>query len=285
MNHTISVGPFVLPTSIFLVLLAVALGVVVARVMTRKLSTDVKPMLWRVGAAALLAARLAYVWQYHAAYFASPLDILDIRDGGWTAEAGVTVAWLYAFALTNTRPVLRKPIVLALVTSTFAFLAGSAALAVTPGEAPRLKPTAVVTKEGGISSLADFKGKPTVLNLWATWCPPCQREMPILADGQVKHPEINFVFLNQGDTAEQVETFLQSHGLALRNVLLDPKGEGTLEYGLGGLPTTLFFDSEGRLVDAQLGGLTRAALLSKMAKIMPAVGAQAPAPVPNSTKN
>jgi thiol-disulfide isomerase/thioredoxin len=269
MNHTFSIGSLVIPSALIIVLLAVALGVAVARVATRKLSLDVKPMLWRVGIAALLSARLAYVWQYHAAYFASPLDILDIREGGWTAEAGVVVAWLYALALTNSKPALRKAMVLSLATASFTFLAGSVALAMTPGQTRQLKPTQVVTKEGGASSLADFKGKPTVLNLWATWCPPCQREMPILAEGQAANPGINFVFLNQGDSAEQVKTFLQNHGLALQNVLLDPKGEGTLEYGLGGLPTTLFFDADGHLADAQLGGLTRAVLLAKLSRIAP----------------
>ncbi len=154
----------------------------------------------------------------------------------------------------------------------------------TPGEAPRLKATEVATKDGGISSLADFRGKPTVLNLWATWCPPCQREMPILADGQATRPDVNFVFLDQGDTAEQVKTFLRSHGLALHNVLLDPKGEGTLEYGLGGLPTTLFFDAEGHLVDAQLGGLTRASLASKLSRIVPAAATQTPKPPSDSSR-
>ena len=56
MNHTISIGPLVLPMSLLAVLLAVALGVAVARVTTRKLSTDVGPMLWQVGVAALLAS-------------------------------------------------------------------------------------------------------------------------------------------------------------------------------------------------------------------------------------
>jgi thiol-disulfide isomerase/thioredoxin len=274
-------GPLVFPLSLMVVLFAVALGVVVARVTTRKLSVDVKPMLWRVAVAALLAARLAHVWQYHAAYFESPLDILDIRDGGWTAEAGVVVAWLHALALTSSRPVLRRPMMLALAASSFAFLAGSVALAVTPGQRPHLEPIEMPTQDGGISSLADFKGKPMVLNLWATWCPPCQREMPILADGQATHPDINFVFLDQGDSAEQVKVFLQSHGLALRNVLLDPKGQGTLEYGLGGLPTTLFFDGEGNLVDSQLGGLTRAVLLNKLARLsLTVAGPRVPASAP-----
>jgi len=271
--------------SLLVVLLAMALGVLVARMTARKLSTDIGPMLWRVGAAALLAARLAYVWQYHAAYFASPLDILDIRDGGWTAEAGVAVAWLYALALTSSRPVLRRPMLAALAASSVTFLAGSAALAMTPGERPQLKPTEVATRDGGISSLAEFKGKPTVLNLWATWCPPCRREMPILADGQATRPDVNFVFLDQGDTAEQVKTFLQSHGLDPHNVLLDPKGQGTLEYGLGGLPTTLFFDAAGHLVDAQLGGLTRASLASKLSRIAPAAPAQASQPPSNTRKS
>jgi thiol-disulfide isomerase/thioredoxin len=268
-THAFAIGPFVFPTSLIIVLAAAGLGVLVARYSTRKLSIDVKPMLWRVAVAALLAARLAFVWQYRGAYFESPLDILDIRDGGWTAEAGIVVAWLYALSLTNARPVLRRPMIMALTASSMAFLAGSIALAVTPGEAAHLAPIQVLTREGGVASLADFKGKPTVVNLWATWCPPCLREMPILAAEQAAHPEVNFVFMNQGDSANQVKSFLESHGFALRNVLLDTKGQGTLEYGLGGLPTTLFFDGGGHLVDAQLGGLTRAVLLQKMSKVSP----------------
>jgi thiol-disulfide isomerase/thioredoxin len=268
--------------SVIVVLVAVALGVAIARMTTRKLSIDVGPLLWRVVMAALLAARLAYVWQYRTAYLASPLDILDIRDGGWTPEAGVVVAWLHALASTSSRPVLRRPVILALAASSVAFLAGSVALAVAPGAPARLAPTAMPTRDGGMASLADFKGKPTVLNLWATWCPPCRREMPILAGEQAAHPDVNFVFLNQGESAKQVEAFLASHGLVLRNVLLDPKGQGTLEYGLGGLPTTLFFDREGRLVDSQLGGLTRVVLLNKLTRISSA--AVGPPAIPAGTQ-
>lgn len=52
------------------------------------------------------------------------------------------------------------------------------------------RPMTLPTVEGGSASLLDFAGKPTVLNLWATWCPPCQREMPVLQQAQAEHPEL-----------------------------------------------------------------------------------------------
>ena len=115
--------------------------------------------------------------------------------------------------------------------------------------------------------LAQFEGKPTVINLWATWCPPCVREMPVLHEAQAAKPEVNFVFINQGESAQRIGSWLAARNLPLRNVLLDTKGQALSAFNQRGLPTTLFFDAKGRLVGTRTGELSAASLAEKLKSI------------------
>src|SRR5699024_2017551 len=56
--------------------------------------------------------------------------------------------------------------------------------------------------------LTAFHGRPVVLNLWATWCPPCRREMPLLADAQAARPDLHFVFANQAEGPGTIRQYL-----------------------------------------------------------------------------
>lgn len=107
--------------------------------------------------------------------------------------------------------------------------------------------------KGDQISLSSYVGKPTVINLWATWCPPCRREMPVFERVQNEHPEVNIVFLNQGEAPAKIQQFLTGNKLSLRNVLLDSTGEVARSLGHRGLPTTLFFNAAGHLVDVRVG--------------------------------
>ncbi|WP_312217823.1 TlpA disulfide reductase family protein [Brevundimonas sp.] len=62
--------------------------------------------------------------------------------------------------------------------------------------------------------LAQPAGRPTVINLWATWRPPCRREMPALAETETQHPDVRFLFVNQGEGAETAGRFLEAEGRA-----------------------------------------------------------------------
>jgi len=130
--------------------------------------------------------------------------------------------------------------------------------------AGRLPALTMQSVAGQSVALADFQGKPTVVNLWATWCPPCRREMPVLHAAQTERSEVNFVFLNQGESAAKVQAYLTAQQLPLRNVLLDAHGEVGVQMGHRALPTTLFFDAQGRLVDTRVGALSRATLAQRL---------------------
>ena len=114
--------------------------------------------------------------------------------------------------------------------------------------------------DGSTVSLSAFAGRPLVINLWATWCPPCHREMPVLAAAQRARPEIQFVFVNQGESAEVVARYLAANGLRLSNVVLDPARQTAKTTGSSGYPTTLFYDARGRLRKRHMGELSHATL-------------------------
>ena len=114
-------------------------------------------------------------------------------------------------------------------------------------------------------SLADVHpGKPKVVNIWASWCPPCIREMPVLERAQERYTDIAFVFVNQGEQIETINYFLQQQELSIRNVLSDINGSLAGATGSHALPTTLFYDSEGRQVDVHMGELSNASLAQKL---------------------
>jgi len=275
MTQSLQIGPLAIPWPLLLVFVTVALALYLGRRAGRKLGLEVEPVLFRAVVAAVIAARLGFVWQYRDAYLSAPLGILDIRDGGWSAEAGLIVGWLYALSASRVRTELRKPVLTAMAAASAVWLAGTLALSMAPVSTASLPRQSLAAPDGTRFDLAAFAGRPTVVNFWATWCPPCLREMPLLQQAQRDHPGVNFVFLNQGESAERVNQFLARHGLALRNVLLDPKGEMGAKFGQNAFPTTLFFDARGQLVGSRIGELSLATLTQRLETL-----ATQPAPPP-----
>src|SRR5690606_28498491 len=98
----------------------------------------------------------------------------------------------------------------------------------------------------------------------ASWCPPCRREMPVFEQAQNAFPGVAFVMVSQGESAQQARAFLRSEGLNLRDVLLDTSSQVMQAVGSQGLPTTLFFDAQGRRVDSHMGEITMPSLKDKI---------------------
>jgi len=267
MTASLQIGPLAVPMSLLVILAAVALGMFVGKRVGRSTDIDVEPQTIRVLLVAVVLARLAFVWQYRDAYLEAPLDILDIRDGGWDPQIGAIAAWAYTLILIRHRPTLRKSLLAAIGSASVFWMAGSITLLMLPQDEAQLPAIALPTFDGTTTSLTSFEGKPTVVNLWASWCPPCRREMPVLQRAQANHPELHFVFLNQGESAENVQRFLTNRNLDLRNVLLDPKGQAGTQFSQSALPTTLFFDARGRLVDQRIGELSHATLQQRLAAL------------------
>jgi thiol-disulfide isomerase/thioredoxin len=124
-------------------------------------------------------------------------------------------------------------------------------------------PTSSFTSIDGRDVLpGSFLGKPLVINLWATWCPPCRRELPMMADVAHGSSAATFVFINQREDKETIREFLKQEGITLDTILLDPDGEFRRHYMARGLPTTLFIGSDGELRSLNLGEISRENLIA-----------------------
>lgn len=269
---SVNLGPLGLSVDRLLIMAAFLVALVVGWLVGRRRGVSrgagigaVLPDMLLVG---LVAARLAFVAQWFDAYRAQPWSMLDVRDGGFSPWAGIAAALLYAAWRVRRLPDARAPLASGLLAGAVLWGGLSAAVHVLTQQAPGLPDTplqALSSKPVGLAELA--AGRPLVVNLWATWCPPCVREMPVLAAAQAAEAEVGFVFVNQGETSERVAGFLSERRLALDNVLLDPAGALARAVGSRAMPTTLFYDARGQLRDTHLGALSEASLAAKLARL------------------
>jgi len=120
-----------------------------------------------------------------------------------------------------------------------------------PESAPQPAPeTAFTDAQGKPVSLADFKGKPVVVNLWATWCKPCLQEMPSLDRLQSKLGDKLAVAAVSEDHggAQRVGPFVANMGLRKLRIYLDPQSDVGHAFNVRGLPTSIVIDAAGRVV-------------------------------------
>lgn len=272
---SVALGPLALPAAPLLLLLSTLLAAWLAdRVAARAGSPALagnrsagKGLVLAV-VAGLAVARGAYLAFHLEAYLAEPLSALDLRDGGWNQGAGLAGGLLVLAWQTWRHPRWRGPLAAGAAAGLLAWSAGTASLWAL---APRGLPDRVLTDlaTGHAVRLRDVAaGMPVVVNLWATWCGPCRREMPVLAAAQGRHAGVRFVFVNQGESAEAVRRYLQQQGLGLSHVLMDPQSGLGPALGSGGLPTTVFFDRQGQRVEAHMGALNAAALNSRIGALL-----------------
>ena len=245
-------------------LAALAVANCAAWLWQRKRGVDAGPALWRMTAWGFVAARAAFVLRHLDAYLDAPLGMLDIRDGGFVAFAGLLAAGAVGFEQLRRAPALRRPLVGAALAGVLVWGAASVAIhASQPSNTP-LPELTLQRLDGSAVRLAGFKGKPVVLNVWATWCPPCRREMPAMAAAQAANADIVFVFANAGEQPGAVHAYLEAGGLKLPNVLLDRTLVLARAVGAAGYPTTLFYDRHGMLAARHMGEVSRAGLDEQM---------------------
>jgi thiol-disulfide isomerase/thioredoxin len=107
-------------------------------------------------------------------------------------------------------------------------------------------------------SLDDYRGSVVLVNLWATWCPPCREEMPALQTFYEKHKSDGFVIasINQEETREVVEPFVKEFGLTFP-VWLDLNYQAEKEFKTNSLPSSFVIDRTGRVRLMWVGGISK----------------------------
>src|SRR5438105_1542600 len=118
-------------------------------------------------------------------------------------------------------------------------------------------PGFTLTKLGvGRVSLSDHAGRPVVINFWATNCPPCRRELPLLEATARDHPEVTFLLVDVRDDVGAASRMLAGLGVH-SETLEDVDGSVSAAYGVVALPTTVFVRSDG-IVEGRYVGATDA---------------------------
>ncbi|OON62909.1 hypothetical protein B0920_05635 [Massilia sp. KIM] len=263
----IRLGPLVIPFQAALAVLALLLANGVAVWFARRRGADPGPVLWKMILAGFVAARAVFVLRHHDLYAAAPLSALDFRDGGFELSAGLIAACVIGAELSRRAPTLRRPLLASSLAGVALWFGGGLAAQLAAPSAAPLPELTVRRLDGSEAPLSAYAGKPLVVNLWATWCPPCRREMPALARAQQANTDIGFVYVNQGESAETVQRFLAAQNLKMQNVVTDPAGRLAARTGAAGYPTTLFYDARGILHQRHVGELSEATLRDKLATL------------------
>jgi cytochrome c biogenesis protein CcmG/thiol:disulfide interchange protein DsbE len=114
---------------------------------------------------------------------------------------------------------------------------------------------------GGELSLASLRGKVVVLNFWASWCPPCREEAPVLQEGWERYRDrgVVFVGIDANDLSDEAREFVAEFGITYPNVH-DGKGSTLGRFGVPALPETMFIDAEGRITGYVPGQIDAARL-------------------------
>jgi len=259
-------GPFLFSAQLLLLIVSVVIVFSLAEYLAKKEGVQVEKALWIVALTVFLGGRIPFVVSYFPMYADKPFSMVDIRDGGFISATAILAGLFTAFILTRYVPRLRKPLLIALFAGGVVWSGGTLYLSSQrpPASLPMLSLSSL---DGKQVPMTQFRGKPVVVNLWATWCPPCRREMPVLQAAQASNPDIAFVFANQAESLETTQAYLNKENLHLQNVLLDYQAEFARATGSIGTPTTLFYDRNGILIDSRIGELSDATLESFLARL------------------
>lgn len=280
-----TLGPFAFATVHLIFIVSSILALSAAWWLGKSMRTSLSDAVFRIIAVGLISARLYFVIKYVDIYLAAPWQIINVRDGGFSLWAGLAAgaAWTVRelIVLHRKNRLQHAPqqaqaaglrrgqlgLVGALLIGLTVFSGGHLWLNQHIGQT-QFPQASLQQLNGPPVNLAEaFHGKPTVVNLWASWCPPCVREMPLLEDAADNWPDVHIVAVNQGEESAQVDAFLQQQGLALPHVLLDQRSQVGAMVGSHALPTTLFFNSDGSLSYTHIGEFSAATLENALRRL------------------
>lgn len=129
---------------------------------------------------------------------------------------------------------------------------------------------ALVDMNGQKHRLSDYRGEGVFLNFWATWCKPCEREMPYIDKSytEFKDKGVKVLTVDVGESELAVNNFIERHNLSFP-VMIDKDGQVQTAYGINPLPITFLIDKDGKVVRSHVGELTQATVNQFMEEIQP----------------
>ena len=112
----------------------------------------------------------------------------------------------------------------------------------------------LIDMDNEVHKLADYKGKPVIINFWATWCPPCREELPSIdrAWKKVKDDDIEMLAINVGEDKDTIFAFSDEYSIDF-TILLNESGKEIHNWPIKGLPTTFIIDPNGKIIYQAVG--------------------------------
>ena len=124
----------------------------------------------------------------------------------------------------------------------------------------------LIFSDGRILDSSDLRGRPVMINFWATWCPPCRDEMPEIVRQAKADEDLIVLAVNVREGLEIVRTFAEEYDMVMP-VVLDQRGDLQNLFSIRGMPTSIFIDSEGSIASYWEGVLSASQLDSMLTDI------------------
>lgn len=266
MNNVVQIGPLMLATDRLaaIILLWIFLGGIAFA--ARRLQGGDESIGWWAAGIGLVAARLAYIIQNIAIFRDDPVSSFYVWQGGFSAWYGIAAAAIFIAVKAKGRA---RGAMLAVLGACALGWLGFSQISEQSEARPLPAGLAVTSLDGARIPLDTMKGRPYVINLWATWCPPCRREMPMLIDMAKQSSGVPILLVNQGEMADRIQSFLNKEGLSADAVRLDKEASLGAAMSSPALPTTIFVDAKGQIVRTHIGEISRAALAEGVRKLQP----------------
>lgn len=273
----ITIGPLNIPLSLIFILFSALSGLTAVNVIYRKDKALRTFFLDSLSSAALI---ILGIWKlfplvYNPELILTPLSLLYTPGGFPGIISGTAAGALYfAVKILKKKGYDRKSYLLITLSFTSGFLlSGSAMMLINnrlignTDKPAAYRFTAVDTQEKQIT-LDNFKEKTLILNFWATWCPPCRGELPVLIDFAGKIDSRNTVIIGVNATSteksgEAVLDFIRKKGINFP-VIFDKDGSIAAGYGVKTLPTTVVISNEGFIIGRKSGTVDIYWLKSKL---------------------
>lgn len=264
--NAVAIGPFAFSADRFSAIAGTVVFLLAGSLLAARIDNRLGTWTTTATLSGIVGARAAHVLTHAESFWQDPWRALAIWQGGFSWPGGAIGVLFATVMLWRRAPRITLWAVMPLAAGLFAWVALDS---LTSGSATPRAPDAsyaALAKDEAVS-IAEREGRPAVLNLWASWCPPCRREMPMMADMARDNQHIDFLFANQGEGREAIAAYLRQAGVDLETILLDPFADLSRHYGAVGLPATLFINPDGTLAASHLGEISRETLAERLAAL------------------
>ncbi len=260
---TLHIGPLAVATDRMLAVAALWAFIAIHALGRKWVDNDPSRPEFVAVAVGLLAARAGFAAQNWPAFAAEPWTLTYIWQGGFAPLWGMGAAAITLIVMLRGKARAFAMVTLVAVSAAW-FVADRL---VEPPARPFPAGLSVERLDGRPVPLDALRGQPFMINLWATWCGPCRREMPMLVEIARANPDVPVLLINQGEDVQQVSGYLAGERFPAASILLDTRGSVGSALRSTALPTTAFVSADGKVVEVHVGEISRAALTAGLRKL------------------